>query len=168
MQQKQNISVTFVQCQMYILYQKVPSAVLHDSWSIPLSESELLFNVFFLLVHCFRKLRYTWHIFHVLVLAPTFNPLTAKLFNLNFHSLEVVSRWRDTQLQMSENYSDLTKWWSTFSNLSDWCDVWFSTCSKIERQCANKKMLKTNIIGAGGFDIHSRQINSYFDIFDVA
>ena len=32
-----------------------------------------------------------------------FNPLTAKLFNLNFHPLEVVSRWRDPQLQMSEN-----------------------------------------------------------------
>ena len=32
------------------------------------------------------------------------NPLTAKLFNLNFHPLEVVSRWRDPQLQVSENY----------------------------------------------------------------
>ena len=42
-----------------------------------------------------------------------FNPLTAKLFNLNFHSLEVVSRLRDPQLQVSENYSDLTKWRST-------------------------------------------------------
>ena len=31
------------------------------------------------------------------------NPLTAKLFNLNFHPLEVVSRWRDSQLQVSEN-----------------------------------------------------------------
>ena len=39
-----------------------------------------------------------------------FNPLTARLFNLNFHPLEVVSRWRDPQLQASENYSDLTKW----------------------------------------------------------
>ena len=38
------------------------------------------------------------------------NPLTAKLFNLNFHPLEVVSHWRDPQLQVSENYSDLTKW----------------------------------------------------------
>ena len=37
------------------------------------------------------------------------NPLTAKLFNLNFHPLEVVSRWRDPQLQVGENYSDLTK-----------------------------------------------------------
>ena len=42
-----------------------------------------------------------------------FNPLTAKLFNLNFHPLEVVSRWLDLQLQVSENYSDLTKWRST-------------------------------------------------------
>ena len=33
------------------------------------------------------------------------NPLTAKLFNLNFHPLEVVSR---------QNYSDLTKCRSTF------------------------------------------------------
>ena len=42
-----------------------------------------------------------------------FNPFTAKLFNLNFHPHEVVSRWRDPQLQVSENYSDLTKWRST-------------------------------------------------------
>ena len=41
------------------------------------------------------------------------NPLTAKLFNLDFHPLEVVSRWRDPQLQVSENYSDLTKWGPT-------------------------------------------------------
>ena len=40
-------------------------------------------------------------------------PLTAKLFNLNFHPLEVVSRCRDPQLQVSENYSDLTNWRST-------------------------------------------------------
>ena len=41
------------------------------------------------------------------------NPLTAKLFNLNLHSLEAVSRWRDSQLQVSENYSDLRKCRST-------------------------------------------------------
>ena len=35
---------------------------------------------------------------------PNFNPLTAKLFNLNFHPLEVVSRYSDPQLQVSENY----------------------------------------------------------------
>ena len=45
--------------------------------------------------------------------AGSFNPLTAKLFNLNFHPLEVVSRWRDPQLQVSEHYSDLTKRRST-------------------------------------------------------
>ena len=37
------------------------------------------------------------------------NPLTVKLFNLNFHPLEFVSRSRDPQLQVSENYPDLTK-----------------------------------------------------------
>ena len=36
------------------------------------------------------------------------NPLPVKLFNLNFHPLEVVSRRRDPQLQVKENYSDLT------------------------------------------------------------
>ena len=41
------------------------------------------------------------------------NPLSAKLFNLNFNPLEVVSRWRDPQLQLSETYSDLTEWRST-------------------------------------------------------
>ena len=29
--------------------------------------------------------------------------LKVKIFNLNFHSLEVVSRYRDPQLQVSEN-----------------------------------------------------------------
>ena len=42
-----------------------------------------------------------------------FNPFTAKLINFNFHPLEVVSRWRDPQLQVSKNYSHLTKWRST-------------------------------------------------------
>ena len=37
------------------------------------------------------------------------NPSAAKLFSLNFHPLEIVSRWRDPQLQVSENYSDLKK-----------------------------------------------------------
>ena len=35
------------------------------------------------------------------------DPLTANVFNRNFHPLEVVSRWRDPQLQVGENYSDL-------------------------------------------------------------
>ena len=38
-----------------------------------------------------------------------FNPLTTKVFNWNLHSLEVVSRWRDPQLQVGENYSYLPK-----------------------------------------------------------
>ena len=53
----------------------------------------------------------------------SFNPLTAKLFNLNFHSLEVVSRWRDSQLQVSENYSDLTNGGQLFSNIAGWCHI---------------------------------------------
>ena len=47
------------------------------------------------------------------LLMQRFNPLTANSFNWNFHPLEVVSRWRDSQLQVSENYSDLTKLKST-------------------------------------------------------
>ena len=34
-----------------------------------------------------------------------FNPLPAKVSDLNSHPLEVVSRYRDPQLQVSENYS---------------------------------------------------------------
>ena len=33
--------------------------------------------------------------------------LTSELFNSNFQSLEVVSRYRDTQLQVTENLCDL-------------------------------------------------------------
>ena len=39
----------------------------------------------------------------------SFNPLTAKLKKKKFHPFEVVSRWRDPQLQVSENYTDLKK-----------------------------------------------------------
>ena len=49
------------------------------------------------------------------------NPLTAKLFYCNFHPVEVVSRCHDPELQVSENYSDLTKWGSTI----------FKSCSLI-------------------------------------
>ena len=33
------------------------------------------------------------------------NPLSAKLNNLNFHPLEVVSRYRDPQLQVGEVFT---------------------------------------------------------------
>ena len=58
--------------------------------------------------------------------------LTDKLLNLNFHPLEVVSRWRDPQLQVSENYSDVTKWRSAILK-SCWLmsrfsfDIWYLT-----------------------------------------
>ena len=32
------------------------------------------------------------------------NPLTSTFFNLNFHQLDFVSRWRDPQIQVTENY----------------------------------------------------------------
>ena len=38
----------------------------------------------------------------IILLIQPFNPLTAKLFNCNFHPFEVVSRCRDPQLQVSE------------------------------------------------------------------
>ena len=38
-----------------------------------------------------------------------FNPLTAKLFNWNFPSLQVESRWPDPQLQESEKNSRFYK-----------------------------------------------------------
>ena len=41
-----------------------------------------------------------------------------KLNNLNFQPLEVVSRYRDTQLQVAENYWYLFIWHKTFVNLN--------------------------------------------------
>ena len=60
-----------------------------------------------------------------------FNSQIIQFFNLNFHPLEVVSRWRDPQHQVSENYSHLTilevNYFQIF--LIDF-DVLFSTCLK--------------------------------------
>ena len=42
-----------------------------------------------------------------MILCGAINPFPAKLFYSNFHPLEVVSRYRDTQLQVAENYSYL-------------------------------------------------------------
>ena len=69
-------------------------------------------------------------------LGVTINPLTAKLFNSNFHPLKVVSRWRDPQLQVSENYSDLTKWrsslfksyWLMSHFISNIFKMWYLMC----------------------------------------
>ena len=52
-----------------------------------------------------------------------FNPLTAKLFNLNFHPLEIVSRWRDPQLQVGENIQIWQNEGQLFSNIADWCHI---------------------------------------------
>ena len=103
---------------------------------------------------CICSLSALWHWWFYCVKAScsekTFNPLTAKLFNLNFHPLEVVSRWRDPQLQVSLNYSDLTKWRSTvFKKLL--IDVPFSLyhVQKVVHNVLIKKE-NTNIWGTGG------------------
>ena len=44
---------------------------------------------------------------------------------------EVVSCWRDPQLQVSENYSDLTKWRSTIFKFCWFNPRLFSTCKKL-------------------------------------
>ena len=82
-----------------------------------------------------------------------FNPLTAKLFNWNLHSLEVVSSWRDSQPQVSENYSDLTKWRYIFWNIADWCHVLSLTFLKAGIKFADKKK-KTNISVLGGHRVN--------------
>ena len=61
-----------------------------------------VFTEIFFIFNVTRRSRY-WRTGRV-------SPSTAKLINLNFHPLEVVSRLRDPQLQVSENYSDLAKW----------------------------------------------------------
>ena len=54
--------------------------------------------------------KFWWINTYLILKGSDLKPFNRQLFNLNFHPLEVVSRWRDPQLQMSENYSDLTKW----------------------------------------------------------
>ena len=44
---------------------------------------------------------------HFLIFFNDLQPVNARYSNLNFHPLEVVSRYRDTQLQEVENYSNL-------------------------------------------------------------
>ena len=43
----------------------------------------------------------------------TFQPFNRQIIQFEFYPLEVVSRRRDPQLQVSEKNSDLTKWWSS-------------------------------------------------------
>ena len=76
----------------------------------------------------------------------TLTCLTAGWFNWNLHQIEVVSRWRDPQLQVSENYSDLTKLRSTI-----WKSCWFKSLFifkmlKNGLLCANKNEKKVNLI----------------------
>ena len=57
--------------------------------------------LFFVLQSCVFLTR--WHIIREGI-PQSINLSTTILFNRNFHSLEVVSRWRDPQLQVSENF----------------------------------------------------------------
>ena len=50
---------------------------------------------------CVQQIKQIWYRF----LYNKVNPYPAKLIYLNFHSLEVVSRYRNPQLQVAENYS---------------------------------------------------------------
>ena len=74
-------------------------------------------------------------------------PLTAKFFNCNFHTLEAVSRWRDSQLKVSANYSDLTEWRST---IFKYC--WLMSrfiINAFERRylkCVNKKRISSPVV----------------------
>ena len=75
-------------------------------------------------------------------------PLIAKLFNLNFHPLEVVDRVSETQLQVSENYSDLRKMEvNCFQILL--IDVTSLTCLKVLLNVLIK-IENPNICGTGG------------------
>ena len=65
-----------------------------------------------------------------------------------FHSLQVVSRWRDSQLEVSENYSDLTKtevgdFEILLIDLTFYLQSWYFIVSI-------RNIKKTNILGTGG------------------
>ena len=80
----------------------------------------------------------------------SFNPLTAKLFNLSFHPLEVVSHWRDPQFQVSENYTDLTIWRST---IFKYCWLMSLFIFNMFERWLLKVLIKNenpNIFGTGG------------------
>ena len=52
-----------------------------------------------------------------------FNPLTAKLIDLNFHPLEVVSRWRDPQPEVRKIIQIWQNGGQLFSNVAGWCHI---------------------------------------------
>ena len=78
-----------------------------------------------------KKLR-ALQVFKRIEIEALFPNLPYKLLNWNFHPLEAVSRWRDSQLQVGENYSDLAKWKSTIHKSSCWCHALTLPCLKVE------------------------------------
>ena len=55
-------------------------------------------------------------IFIVECYAHSVNPWRSELYNSNFHPLEVVSRYRDPKLQVSENFWDCKIWVTSYNN----------------------------------------------------
>ena len=56
----------------------------------------------------------------------TINPYPAKLNNLNLHPLEFMSGYRDSQLQVAENY------WCSFNLTPNICKSWCLTLSPLK------------------------------------
>ena len=94
----------------------------------------------------------TWSLLVHIKIFQSFNPFIAKLFNWNFHPLKVVFCWRDPQLQVSENWSDLTKWRSTlFKSCWLMSHVIFNIFKHVKRwylMCYIYNKMKTRIYSA--------------------
>ena len=71
---------------------QIVTATCHKYGSAKTNSSNCLLSTCSVTALCFYTAAY-WYI----------NPWSTELFNLNFQSLEVVSRYRDTQLQVNEN-----------------------------------------------------------------
>ena len=90
-----------------------------------------------------------------------FNHMTTKLYSWNFHSLEVVSCWRDPQLQASENYSNLTKWRSLILK-----SCWLVSLKRVKKshiQRDNKKWIWTWLTMKGLRNKVFSHFNLYWD-----
>ena len=97
------------------------------------------------------------------------NHYHAKLINFNFHSLAVVSRYRDPQFQVAENYPWLLlKWWRTLAPVAETGFSHRLTAYKIERHFSGLSYL--NISGtiqieniffkSVTFQFHARMLSS--------
>ena len=87
------------------------------------------------------------------------NPYSTKSDNLNFHRLEVVSRYRDPQLQVGENYSYLFKLRPNICKF--WCLNRFIPCNSdlIKRIKTTIVVISRQKVNIGG---DYRRLNSLF------